>query len=180
MFCSLPFLLTIIWKKEEKLFVNLFIKVREVAHVFKKGLRSLVLQRRGIDRQMDGCGNLQNGIGAAPEKPASSKSMLACIPKSCRELAREESKFRVWFEKWFSFKTAIFERLLSAGIQSPACCSKARSTRLAAVECGGVGRRNACMGVGSPERSAATEKTIHGNESFSRFVSHPTFGRWVL
>lgn len=54
MFCSLPFLLTIIWKKEEKLFVNLFIKVREVAHVFKKGLRSLVLQRRGIDRQMHG------------------------------------------------------------------------------------------------------------------------------
>jgi len=31
----------------------------------------------------------------APEKPASSKPMLACVPKSCRELARRGSNFRV-------------------------------------------------------------------------------------
>lgn len=76
------------------------------------------------DARTDGCRNLQNGIGAAPEKPASSKSMLACIPKSCSELARKGSNFRVWFGKWFSLKIAIFEGLLSAGIQSPACSQK--------------------------------------------------------
>lgn len=54
MFCSLSFLLPIIWRKEQKLFVNPFIKLREVAHVSEEGLRSLVLQRRGMDRQMHG------------------------------------------------------------------------------------------------------------------------------
>lgn len=76
------------------------------------------------DAWMDGCRNLQNGIGAAPEKSASSKSMLVCVPMSCRELARKGSNFRVWFGKWFSLKIAIFEGLLSAGIQSPACSQK--------------------------------------------------------
>lgn len=47
------------------------------------------------DAWMDGCRNLQNGIGAAPEKSASSKSMLSCVPMSCRELARKGSNFRV-------------------------------------------------------------------------------------
>lgn len=50
---------------------------------------------RQADAWMDGCRNLQNGIGAAPEKSASSKSMLACVPMSCRELARKGSNFRV-------------------------------------------------------------------------------------
>lgn len=105
------------------------------------------------DARTDGCRNLQNGISAAPEKPASSQSMLACIPKSCRELARKGSNFRVWFGKWFSLKIAIFEGLLSAGIQSPACSQKHSPC------CSGGGRRNVCLGAGSPEPHAAAEKT---------------------
>lgn len=65
MFCSLPFLLTIIWKKEEKLLVNLSIKVREVAPLFKEGSRFTVLQRGGTDRQMHGwtdAGNCRRGL----------------------------------------------------------------------------------------------------------------------
>lgn len=123
-FCSLPFLLTRIWRKEEELFVNLSIKVRDVAPVFWVELHSAEGRDGQTDAWMDGCRNLQNGIGAAPEKSASSKSMLACVPMSCRELARKGSNFRVWFGKWFSLKIAIFEGLLSAGIQSPACSQK--------------------------------------------------------
>lgn len=130
---QLAICLAIIWRKEEKLFVNLSVKVGGMAPVFKEGFKFTVLQGGGMDRCMDGCKNLQKRTGAATEKPASSTSMLACVLKSCRELARKGSNFRVWFGKWFSLKLLFLKGYFQLG-SSPQHVP--RHTRLATAECG--------------------------------------------